>query len=118
MPLNYFKIASDVCRKDAERRRRGEHIPMGYVPLARAAICVDCEALFLMGAACANCASTQVIPIALWLDRVRVDGPCPFLCCREGRSHRHLMCPVCRAARYGNTFCSTCREYCEKGRPR
>jgi len=41
--------------------------PVGYVPLARAAICLDCEAVFVIGNTCANCASTQVMPLAAWL---------------------------------------------------
>ena len=72
MPLDYFKIADESCRKDAERIRRGEHIPQGYVPLARAALCLDCSVLFMLDGSCPNCAGTQVMPLATWLDRVRV----------------------------------------------
>ena len=71
MPFDYFKIASDVCRRDAERIRRGEHIPQGYVPMARAALCVDCSSIFIFSANCPNCTSEQVFPLATWLDRVR-----------------------------------------------
>ena len=72
MPLDYFKIASDICRKDAERIRRGEHIQQGYVPMARAAICVDCSSLFVLSLTCPACAGTQIMPLAAWLDRVRL----------------------------------------------
>ena len=72
MPLDYFKIASDICQKDAERIRRGEYIPQGYVPMARAALCLDCSSLFVLDMTCPACAGTQVMPLATWLDRVRV----------------------------------------------
>ena len=48
MPLDYFKIADESCRRDAERIQRGEHIPQGYVPMARAALCLDCSSLFVL----------------------------------------------------------------------
>ena len=72
MPLDYFKIASDVCRKDAERIRRGEHLPQGYVPMARAALCLDCSVICVLDHTCPNCAGTQVMPLAIWLERVHV----------------------------------------------
>lgn len=42
-------------------------IPQGYVPLARAAICLDCEALFVIGPSCPACASEHFIPLATWI---------------------------------------------------
>ena len=73
MPLDYFKIATDICRKDAERIRRGEHIPQGYVPLARATLCLDCSVLFVLDTTCPNCAGRQVMRLAAWLDRVKTE---------------------------------------------
>ena len=67
--LDYFKIATDICRKDAERIRRGEPlVPVGYVPSALAVRCGDCEAIFPVGPSCPNCASPHFAP---------VDPPCP-----------------------------------------
>ena len=54
------------------RIRRGEHIPLGYVPMARAALCGDCSALFVLDTICPSCAGTDIMPLATWLDRVRV----------------------------------------------
>ena len=70
--MDYFKIATDICRKDAERLRRGEPlVPVGYVPLARAMICMTCEAIAVVGPSCPNCAGEQVMPLARWLDTVQ-----------------------------------------------
>lgn len=66
--IDYFKIASDICRKDAERIRRGEPlVPVDYVPLARAMICIACEAISVIGVTCPACASEQVMSLATWL---------------------------------------------------
>lgn len=70
--IDYFKIASDICRKDAERLRRGEPVrPVAYVPLARAALCTNCDSVFLHASpTCPACASEQVMPMATWLPSV------------------------------------------------
>lgn len=44
------------------------------------------------------------------------DGPCLFLTCLETGPHDHEICPTCRALRYGNLFCNTCRERINKAR--
>jgi hypothetical protein len=42
------------------------------------------------------------------------DGSCPFLMCTETAPHRHPICDECRAVRFGNLCCSTCRR--ERGK--
>jgi hypothetical protein len=39
------------------------------------------------------------------------DGPCPFLTCLQTEPHDHPICPECRAVKWGNMFCKTCRSH-------
>jgi len=43
-------------------------------------------------------------------ETIHFDGPCPFLLCTETGPHDHEICPTCRAVRYGNLCCNTCRQ--------
>ena len=45
-------------------------IPVGYVPLARAMLCCDCEVIFVAGPSCPNCAGAQILPLARGLSSV------------------------------------------------
>ena len=44
-----------------------EYVPAGYVPLARAALCLTCSAIFTVGPTCPACASEHFMPLARWL---------------------------------------------------
>jgi hypothetical protein len=48
---------------------------------------------------------------------VLLDGPCPFLTCLETGPHGHDVCPDCRAVKFGNMFCVTCRSHWPGGDP-
>jgi RNA polymerase subunit RPABC4/transcription elongation factor Spt4 len=37
------------------------------IPLARAAVCLDCHAIFLVNGNCPACGSAQAAPVARWL---------------------------------------------------
>lgn len=43
-------------------------------------------------------------------ETVWFDGPCLFLTCLEEGGHSHPVCPTCRALRFGNLACPTCRS--------
>ena len=45
------------------------------------------------------------------IQQVYFDGPCPFLTCFESGPHDHPVCPDCRAMRWGNASCPTCRSH-------
>ena len=49
-------------------------VPIGSVDRRRAMVCCedDCFAIFMPGPTCPACASERMIPLARWLDRVRV----------------------------------------------
>ena len=71
--IDYFKLATDICRKDAERLRReadGRIATRAYFPLDRATVCLDCSAVSSLGLACPNCASEHLMPLGRWLDSV------------------------------------------------
>lgn len=42
-------------------------IPVASVPLARAMLCITCEAISVCGPTCPNCAGEQVMPLAAWM---------------------------------------------------
>jgi len=48
--------------------------PIGSVDRRRAMVCceADCYAIFMPSPTCPACASERMIPLARWLDRVRV----------------------------------------------
>jgi hypothetical protein len=41
-------------------------IPQGYVPMNRAAVCLDCNAIFYLGPSCPACASAHFMSLERW----------------------------------------------------
>ena len=67
-------------------------VPIGYVPLARAMLCCDCEVIFAAGPTCPHCAGHQMLPLARGLSTVQgpsaepipsepLDAPTPYPWC-------------------------------------
>jgi len=50
-----------------DKSAMSQHTPQGYVPLGRACVCLDCEAVFLVGPTCPACASEHFVPLATWM---------------------------------------------------
>lgn len=40
---------------------------------------------------------------------VHFEGQCPWLTCLLPNPHDHWICPKCKAVRFGNASCTTCR---------
>ena len=80
---DYFKLACDITRSYKEALMltgslftiEPRPMPRGYVDRRRAMVCLedDCHALFPPGPTCPACASEQMMPVAVWLDRMAAD---------------------------------------------
>jgi len=87
-------------------------IPVGYVPLARAMLCCDCEAIFPVGPTCPNCAGEHMIPLARGLSTVK-----PVAEARPERSQSDpLDCPTPYPWCYGFPTQAACitAGYCRR----
>jgi hypothetical protein len=66
----------------------------GYIRRQRAMVCAeeDCGVIFTAGPCCPNCASEQMIPLSVWLDRSR--GRQKPAAPRDGLWRVTVSCPV------------------------
>ena len=48
-------------------------VPVGYIPMAKAAMCLSCSSIFYIGPDCPNCASEEFVTLARFMDR-QTDG--------------------------------------------
>lgn len=49
--------------------------PVTYIPLDRAAICANCDAIHVLADCCPGCGSDNVMALARWIGRVNDDSP-------------------------------------------